>query len=176
MHGGWDYPRSATTNGPDEAYRYPEHFLQFPSDEQEYNRQLDIRFSYSHPDASVVVEELHLYTADRTARLSSQFWVSEYAETGYEGHGEKQIEATDELMLEFLELVAQIVGDEPESYTEWYERQLADFLRTFEGTEEGDKMTELSNLLWPAQALYEIAERPRTELANGTIEGALRRD
>ena len=143
------------TNGPGEPYRYPEHLLQFPSNEQDHTRQLDIRFSYSHPSARAVVEEIHLYTTDRTARLSSQFWVSAYAETGYEGHGGKQIEATDESMLEFLELVARIVGDDPESYTEWYERKLVDLLRIYEGTQEGKKMNELSELLWPAQALYE---------------------
>ena len=173
---GWNYPRVAMTNGPGEPYRYPEHLLQFPSNEQDHTRQLDIRFSYSHPSARAVVEEIHLYTTDRTARLSSQFWVSAYAETGYEGHGGKQIEATDESMLEFLELVARIVGDDPESYTEWYERKLVDLLRIYEGTQEGKKMNELSELLWPAQALYEIAERPREELAEETIETALRRD
>lgn len=169
---GWD----------DKKYRYtdpgnttvPREYKKYQG-EIDKTRQLDISFSYTIGDTSVV-ESISLYgstTAPDYVYATSQVWASPYAETGYEGHGDDSIdELSDAEVYEFLELVADMVGDTPESYGEMYTRQTAALRCEFEGTSHFDGVSRLIDLLWPAQACYELLERPYAN--NETIVSALR--
>ena len=165
---GWDYKPKYTFTG-DEPRRYPDNYLQFPEDEVDKIRQLEITFGYYHPEAGQVSESLSCYVGEDGCRLSSQYYMMAYAETGYEGHGGKQLEASDESVSEFLDLVADIVGDVPETVHQRDRRVLSKFVKMTESTQYSAKIQQCIEALWPTQAIYLLMGRRNKLLNDKTI-------
>lgn len=173
---GWDHPRVEFTNPEGKQYAYPEDCLEFPVHETSPTRQIDISLSYDHPEAGFVRESVTLYVSESYGHLHSQYWMSAYAETGYEGHGGKRIEPTDERMIEFLELVAHIAGDEPMTVAAHDERRLEEVLTALDDTAYGAKARLLLESTWTQHALYELNERRDESIGGITLYEALMGD
>ncbi|QQS22217.1 hypothetical protein IPM09_01580 [Candidatus Saccharibacteria bacterium] len=168
---GWDHEK---TRFVDDSPAYPNGYRDYPG-EIDKTRQLDINFSYDIGGVDVT-ESVSLYgstCSPSNVEAMSHIWASVYAETGYEGHGSEAIdEPSDADLYEFLELVASIVGDIPESFGEMKARQLAELRQEFEGTEYYDTILRAITVIRPTQALYEITKRERDGI--GTIARALK--
>lgn len=129
---GWSDRKYIFTNKPGEQYQYPQNCLVYPSDEKSKWYSLELTFAYDHPEAGAVNEEVQLSIGQRgDLSIHRQIWASPYAETGYEGHLGKGLEdTTDEDIAAFADLVAEIVGDEPEAVWHRNERVLAAYIDT----------------------------------------------
>lgn len=114
---GWDDAKYVFTNNEDEQYEYSKHVLVYPSDEKSSIRQLEISFSYDDEESGEFSESVSLYISPNgAATISSKVWAMAYAETGYEGHKRVSLDSpTDEDIAAFGDLVAEIVGDNPET-------------------------------------------------------------
>jgi hypothetical protein len=168
---GWDHEKTRFV-GDNPAY--PNRYRDYPG-EIDKTRQLDINFGYNIGGVDVT-ESVSLYgstSSPGNVAATRHLWASAYAETGYEGHGGDGIdEPSDAELYEFLELVASIVGDTPESFGEMKARQLAELRQEFEGTEYHDIILEAIAVVRPNQALYEITKREHEDI--GTIARALK--
>lgn len=85
--------------------------------------------------------------------------MSEYAETGYEGHGGTSLyDLADEDIAAFGDLVARSVGGVPESIGMRYNRKLTEILNSaVSGAKNATE--QLIDETWPAQAVY-LLTRP----------------
>ncbi len=122
---GWSSPKVVFTNDENEPYEYPRDYLAYPSNEESRTYELRLSFLYEHPGANFT-ESILLSIGDITnssLSLSSNVWISEYAEMGYEGHmGERLEDATDEDLAGFADIIAKIVGDIPKATWQCVER------------------------------------------------------
>jgi hypothetical protein len=83
--------------------------------EKDWRRQLDIGIHYA-AGRHHVVETISLIggsSRSKMPELTSQIWVGEYAETGYEGHNFKSLtNASEETVRYFMEMFERLVGAE----------------------------------------------------------------
>lgn len=114
---GWDHDKYAHTNSQDEKYSAKEHRLVYPSSEKYRAREIELNFGYRNKN-TYVTEAIYLYLVEGgEPKMSSKLIISDYAETGYEGHGRASLhECTDKDLADFGDLIAEIVGDNPETY------------------------------------------------------------
>lgn len=115
---GWDDTKVVFTDDEDEQYEFPKHALVYPSNEKTTTRELDVTFVYTANDQNEYWSEgISLHTSSNgNISVASDYIVSAYLETGYEGHGGerlKNVSSSD--YMEFASLIAEIVGDEPMS-------------------------------------------------------------
>lgn len=170
---GWNDTKYRYTDLDKEELTLPREFKEYEG-EIDKTRQLDISLYYVINGATVT-ESITMYgssTEPNMPRIGREVWMSEYAETGYEGHGGKALEnATEAEVYELLDLVAEIVGDKPESYYEHQLKQLS-ALQTELTLQDEDKMIDaLLKNSYPALALYELL-RPRDNLQGSSIKEA----
>jgi hypothetical protein len=153
---GWNNEKYIFTNNEDEQYTYPDHALVYPSDEKSSTRQLEISFGYNDQEAGSFSESVSLYlSADGSARISSNVWAAAYAETGYEGHdGSALNNVTDRDIAAFGDLVAEIVGDKPQSVSMQIDSQLHDLTEAAATPSARQAIQDLIEATWPAQAEY----------------------
>lgn len=122
---GWSSPKVVFTNDENEPYEYPRDYLAYPSNEESMTYEIQLSFLYNHPETTFT-EKISLSIGDITnssLSLSSNVWISEYAETGYEGHmGELLEDVTDEDIAGFADIIAEIVGDNPKATWQCAER------------------------------------------------------
>lgn len=111
---GWDHTKYVLTSSdidPSDAY------LGYPSDEKIAERKLEIFLLYKGIDSEDFSEHISL-TLNSTAGayLSRSIYSSAYAEMGYSGHNDEIVYDIEEAdIAAFGDLVAEIVGDEPEA-------------------------------------------------------------
>lgn len=153
---GWNNPKHIFINRDNEKYRYPDHMLVYPADETSATRQIELTFGYCNKDGTRFTESVSLHlSANGSAEISSQVWVSAYAETGYEGHGGKYMqEMREEDVAAFADLIAEIVGDEPNSVTMKINQQLQELTDNAATPAAQQIVRDLIDLTWPAQANY----------------------
>lgn len=153
---GWDSEKYVFTNGEDEQYEFPKHALLYPSEEKNSTRQLEISFGYEDEEAGSFVESVSLYIySDGSATISRSISASAYSETGYEGHAGSSLEKmTDNDIAAFGDLVAEIVGDKPESVGMRIDRQLQEITEAAATPSAQRAIQELIDATWPAQARY----------------------
>lgn len=160
---GRDYPKVVFTNG-DEPYEYPKHVLAYPSDEPESLREITLNFSYIHPEAGHVIEKATLTNYGHCS-MNGDIWMSAYAETGYEGHGDETRVGTEQDAVAFMEFIAELLGDEP---TTVQTRQRENLSYIYRQLIKIDVPVELLDrwmaASWPAQILYELTRCPYEEL------------
>ncbi len=127
---GWDNPKYVRTDNFIRQNDYPRNILFYPSDEKSSIRQIELNFYYDTGENLSFSESIGLYiTSNGSASLNRHIWSSEYAETGYEGHHHAHdTNVSDEDIIAFSELVAEIVGDEPESHPMRIDRQLQELI------------------------------------------------
>lgn len=175
---GWDDQKYVFINKDDEQYEYPKHALLYPSDEQRSIRQLEVSFTYDSEDegAGGFLESVSLYLhSDGSATVSSRVWASAYAETGYEGHRGSSLDVvTDDDIAAFGDLVAEIVGDEPESVGMLQDRQLQELTEAAATPSAQRAIQDLVKATWPAQAMYFLCRG--TEEAGTTIAEQIRKE
>ncbi|MDB5184358.1 MAG: hypothetical protein JWN38_166 [Candidatus Saccharibacteria bacterium] len=158
---GWDDPKYIFTNKPGEPYKYPENALLYPSDEKSSTRQIELSFSYRDAEAGSFTESVSLFlTAHGSASISSNIWASAYAETGYEGHGGSSLQdPSDENIAAFGDLIAEIVGDTPESISMYINNQLRAIAEAAASPAARQAIEDLITATWPAQASYFLRRR-----------------
>jgi len=166
---GWDDTKVVFTNEESEQYTYPQHLLLYPSDEKVSTRKLELSFGYNDEESGGFSELVSLYlSSDGSATINSQVWASAYAETGYEGHGGSSLhDLTDDDVAAFGDLIAEIVGDKPESIAAKINHQLRDLIETAATPLAGQAIQDLLEATWPAQAQYYLTRTP--EGASRTI-------
>lgn len=129
---GWSDVKYLFTNKPGEQRQYPQDYLRYPSNEKSHWYELDLIFSYEYPDSDsgYFNETVSLYIGQRgDLSLSSDIWAATYAETGYEGHGGKSLDGrSDEDVAAFADLIAKLVGDEPETIGHFNLKVLARYI------------------------------------------------
>ena len=127
---GWDDQKNVFMNTGDKPYRYPDDLLVYPASEKEITRQLELYFHYTHPEAGRFLESVSLEISTRgSAGISRKIFASAYAETGYEGHlGKALNKCSEQDIVDFTDLCADIVGDEPESREMLQVRRLDDLI------------------------------------------------
>ena len=132
--------------------------LVYPQDEQSEWFQIDVVFGYSHPQAKWFSENMTLSIGTQgDMRLSSGVSVPEYAETGYEGHGYRALsDQTDEDILHFADVVAEIVGDEPMTTRQRREREFEKFLNKVVLSESVEYLREWIDNSWIEQVLGDL--------------------
>jgi hypothetical protein len=153
---GWDHDKYVFTNKKGEAYKYPEHALIYPSDEKSASRQIQLGFSYRDEESGGFSESVSLHvSSDGSASISSTIWASAYAETGYEGHGGSSLRnPTSHKIAVFGDLVAEIVGDNPESISMQINRHLDELASATASSSARQAVQDLIEATWPAQASY----------------------
>ena len=172
---GWDDRKWVKMKGRKSKNTYPNDLLWFPEDEKAWTRKFDISFGYRHPKAGPFSETVSMTVSEGADRISMEtnVWVSEYAETGYEGHGgtyRRKCKEAD--VLAFADLIAHIVGDEPISRAEYKAHQLQVIREKLAPHGYAGMLDELIDASWDVQALYEIT-KPRFELRGASIADAL---
>lgn len=105
--------------------RYGDDSYKLYEGEHDKVRELSLCFHYLFSD-EYAVEKLVLYGATSSRGLPSisrSLYIPEYAESGYEGHDFKTLaDVTSRDVLDFMNIVARTVGDEPESFAEYQRR------------------------------------------------------
>jgi hypothetical protein len=159
----WDSPKYCYTHAKDEQYRYPEHKLTYPADETSPTRQIELKFTYESQDSTMFKESVSLFLyASGQPSISSEIWVSKYAETGYEGHGGSTLrDISEEDVANFGDLIAEIVGDEPLSYEMLIDQRLEEITNAAATEKAQQAIQNLVESTWPAQALYILRCRPK---------------
>lgn len=153
---GWDNEKHIFTNKKGEPYEFPRHVLIYPADEKSRHRRLEISFNYSNAQKESFSESvaLDLYS-DGSTELSSNIVAAAYVETGYEGHGGSHKKKVSEASVAaFGDLVAHIVGDEPESIHGYIDRRINGVLTAAASAEAQKAVEDLVDATWPAQAHY----------------------
>lgn len=155
---GWSDRKYIFTNDPGEPYQYPRDCLVYPGDEKSHSYELDITFSYDHPDAGYFNEKVSLTIGSRgNLQIGSDVWASVYAETGYEGHGGKSLkDASDEDVAAFADLIAKVVGDEPETVRHYNDRKLRAYIDKVANGESRDYLLEWLDNSHAAQVKYDL--------------------
>lgn len=161
---GWNNERWSFTNTDDEERDPPRDLLAFPSDEKLTQRQLEIAFTYqSQSDTKDTFTESVSLVVNNAGGSSIDSNVSSmaYAETGYEGHGgDTAYDISDDDIAVFGDLVAEIVGDVPESIGMRQDRRLRELSDNAANDEARRAIQELIDATWPAQATYLLSRRP----------------
>lgn len=113
---GWDNNKNVFAIPEGEEYSFPEHCLIYPSDEKNKVRQIELSFIYGG-SGNYVTESVSMYLVNgQEPKIYSRLAASAYMETGYEGHGGTTLsECTDKDVADFGDLIAEIVGDNPEN-------------------------------------------------------------
>lgn len=157
---GWDYEKYVYTNDGDEKYEHPKHVLMYPSDEKKISRQLELQFSYRTTDGGSLCESVSLSVGDGAdVGIVRSVWMSAYAETGYEGHNHMKLErCEDRDMMAFGDIIAEAVGDVPESVGMRQSRLLQELVDKMPA--DGREVVQrLIDTTWPAQAIYLLGRR-----------------
>lgn len=158
---GWDYDKHVFTNKHGEPYNYPENALFYPSTEKSASRQLELSFSYRGENGEDFTESISLYmTPEGSASFSSIITSMAYAETGYEGHGGSSLDSVaDEDIAAFGDLIAEVVGDQPESVAMRIDRKLQELTEAAATPAAQQAVQDLIEATWPAQANYFLKRR-----------------
>lgn len=164
---GWDYEKSVFTDQDDEPYDHNKHVLVYPSDEKTRVRELQITFMYDHP-ASHFQESILLRVDSQGPDLYRNVYVTEYMETGYEGHAGKGLKhGKKQAVAEFADLVAEIVGDTPESVAESKIRAYLEYEQRVIIPESSAYLREWVENSWAGQVMYDL-RRLRVDAAPGS--------
>lgn len=160
---GWDDEKYIFTNQAGQPFNYPQDVLTFPSNETASRRQIELMFGYTSQDAGQVTESISLYlSANGSAHFSRNICVAAYAETGYEGHhGQQLYELTDDDIAAYGDLIAEIVGDVPESIHMRVDRQLHELTDNAATPVARQAIQNLIDATWPAQANYLLSLKPK---------------
>lgn len=171
---GWNDPKYRYTDLNKEEVTYPREFKEYEG-EVDKTRQLDISLHYAI-GGTTVVETITMYGSSighDMPLIGREVWVSAYAETGYEGHKAKRLEnVTKKDVYELLDIVAEIVGDTPESYRELQVKQLNVLRSALEVHGEGWIIDTLLKNSYPAQVLYDL-KLARDNLQGSSLEEAI---
>lgn len=165
---GWDHEKYVFTDIDAEKKAPKRDYLTYPADEKLAQRQFEINFIYaSHSaakDGSDQFSESISLTISESGGSSLSRSISSmvYAETGYEGHNHatlKDIQESD--IAAFGDLVAEIVGDNPESISMRQDRELAEMMNAMVSEAAKGIAQELIDKMWPAQARFILRLRPK---------------
>lgn len=153
---GWNDQKYIFTNKKGEQYDYPKHALVYPSNEISSTRQLELSFGYEDKNSGSFSESVSLFLRpDGSASIDRQVWAAAYAETGYEGHqGSSLRKPTNKDIAAFGDLIAEIVGDTPESVSMNVTRQLEELADSAATPIAKEAIQNLIETTWPAQANY----------------------
>lgn len=166
---GWDHEKYICTDSTEETRDFKKDLLVYPSDEKMAQRQLEITFMYYDHQApkdgsSCFNESISLTVSEHgepslTRSISSMV----YAETGYEGHKHQSLKSIEEAdIAAFGDLVAEIVGDVPESISMRQERKLAELVDAVASEAAKSMIRELLDATWPAQAQYILSLKQKS--------------
>lgn len=158
----WEDKKYVFTNKLGEAYDHQKHLIVYPDEEKSIRQQIELSFHYQDEGSGTFSESisLHLGPLD-AASMGTQVFASAYAETGYEGHRHTHAdEITDDTIAEFVDLIAEIVGDEPESVRQQQSRRLARFIDGLPTKEARRAVLDAVEKLWPAQVIGMLATSP----------------
>ncbi len=162
---GWDDAKYVNTNEENEPYDRTKHLLVYPSDETSSMRRLELSFAYSdghsEEQSGGFTESVSLTVHTRgNATISSHVWAPAYAETGYEGHkGESLSDFSDDDIAAFGDLIAEIVGDEPESLGMKIDRAIRELTEAAVTPSGRQAIEDLVATTWPAQARYLLTQK-----------------
>lgn len=153
---GWDDKKYVYTNEEGEACKYPQHFLMYPSDEKNISRQIDLSFAYVGKDSGRFTESVSLnLKADGSVAINTNIFAMAYAETGYEGHKRTSLDSPSEVdVAAFGDLIAEIVGDTPESVGMRVDKVLKEITDTAVTPSAKKAVQKLMKDSWPVQAHY----------------------
>lgn len=129
--------------------------------------KVDLSFFYQNPAKQTFSETCSANIGSSTEGISGHVYINEYAETGYEGHGFKICEnISEEDITKFCDIVAEAVGDEPESISMYQDRLLKAIVEGAATDALKSAIERLINMTWPAQALYLLRRKsPETGLS-----------
>ncbi|HET8884349.1 MAG TPA: hypothetical protein VFM68_02665 [Candidatus Saccharimonadales bacterium] len=156
---GWDHRKYTYTDNDGKKSDPQKDLLFYPEDEKMAERKLEIDFLYrnrqSSSDGSDDFTETVSLMIDEygDSYLSRSVSSMAYTEMGYEGHHHAildDIEGAD--IAAFGDLVAEIVGDEPESTGMRQSRHLAEMIDGISSDQTRGVVQELLDKTWPAQA------------------------
>lgn len=166
---GWDHEKYTYTDSTEEMRDFKKDLLVYPSDEKMAQRQLEITFMYydrqAPKDGSSHFNESISLTVSEHGRASLSRSISSmvYAETGYEGHKHESLKSIEEAdIAAFGDLVAEIVGDVPESISMRQERKLAELVDAVASEAAKSMIRELLDATWPAQAQYILSLKQKS--------------
>lgn len=164
---GWNHEKYTFTNSDKRKVNPVKDLLMFPSDEKQAQRQIELTFSYlcnqiAEEEPQYFTESVSLMVSEGGgASLYSTVYSPAYAETGYEGHGGESLEDVQEDdVAAFGDLVAEIVGDVPESVAMRENREVYEIVERAVNLQIAEAILELIKVTWPAQANYILSQRP----------------
>lgn len=143
--------------------------LQYPESERMSWYEFALSFSYRHPKAGLLVEKITLSVGLQpgSVHLHSSVWMSAYAETGYEGHGGKGLpDETEEDVVAFADLIAEIVGDEPISSEQYQRKQMEQYLEKLYISDSTKYIREWIANSRPSHVMYDLQN---TVLEDGEV-------
>lgn len=172
---GWD-DKKIVPSGYGQPFS-PQSILVYPSGEPASARQIDVTFDYDGLEDQTASETVSLYIGRSYTSAVRSVWMPAYAETGYEGHARKQLEAiSDETIDAFCDIAADIVGDHPETLQTRNKRICMAALGKIELPDHPDVVSRMLDVSWPSQVYYDIAVRRYEVLGDLTVVAALSSD
>ncbi len=134
--------------------------LVYPSDEKFRRRKIELMLDYDHP-VSQFYESVHVTVGDVTEPyMGRSIWMPAYAATGYEGHHHTAITASKRRVAQFADLVAEMVGDVPESTEEYHERLYAEYEQQVVSPTAQEYLREWVENTFVEQVLYDLQRLP----------------
>lgn len=158
---GWDHEKVRYTGNEEPQGSYPRDFVRYDG-QQDHTRQIDIRIHHQVGQIRAT-ETVGLYGSTSRTSLPSgsrKVTMSEYAETGYEGHNNVHTyDLTDDDVVGFMELVADIVGDEPMSTSELRDKQYNEYLQRIVSPDSLAYIEEWVDNSWNGQVMADLARK-----------------
>lgn len=158
---GWNHEKYTFIDSGENQRNPQRDILRYPAGEKLAQRQLEITFIYvgrqqSKDGSNRFNESVSLMVDEHgSAALSRSVWAMAYSETGYEGHKHASLNAIEESdVAVFGDLVAEMVGDDPESIGMRQDRKLAKVMDRAANDAAKNIVKELIDITWPAQANY----------------------
>lgn len=151
--------------------------LIYPSGEQNKWYQVELSFSYRHTSGERFSEKMVLSLGTQgDMSINTSIYIDAYAEQGYEGgDGRFLYSPTDEEVTQFVDLVAEVIGDEPLSVRQWYDRDMALYLNLVVLPKSVEYVHEWLTNSWSGQVRGDLLRIPcgDTSLAKGLADPLL---
>ena len=156
----WDSEKTAKTDKPGETWDPNRHVLRYPSDENDRHREFILSFGYKSPNLKTrdgFSEKITFTVGESVTGIYREVYVDEYAEMGYEGHHGKTLKkVSDDDVIAMGNLIAEIVGENPESPSERKTKMYNEFLTKILSAESRQYVEEWVNNSWEGQVMADL--------------------
>lgn len=159
---GWDDDRRILVDGEDPDDTFERRMIAYPEGEKLKRREFNLSFQYKMPDSyKKSFSETITFTVGETGTsISSQVYVNEYMEMGYDGHDTKFLRnLTDDDVRAMGDMIAELVGEDPISTHERTTQEYKKFLENVTLSESRYYIEEWVDNRWDGQVMADLRHK-----------------